>query len=220
MLALELMTDDIPPLKTSDTGVKALAWMDELRVSHLPIVNNVAFLGLISENDILDLNAPNDPIGNHTLSLVRPFVYSHQHFYEVLRMLSQHKLSLIPVLDEQEHFLGSIKLSTLLEKFADMASLKEPGGVIVLELNTNDYYLAEIAKIVESNDAKILSLYISSPTDSTKLEVTLKINRADLSSILQTFYRFNYSVKNTIHESEGDTEMKDRFDSFLSYLNV
>ena len=197
MLAHELMTDDIPPLKTSDTGVKALAWMDELRVSHLPIVNNIAFLGLISENDILDLNAPNDPIGNHTLSLVRPFVYSHQHFYEVLRMLSQHKLSLIPVLDDKEHFLGSIKLSTLLEKFADMASLKEPGGVIVLELNTNDYYLTEIAKIVESNDAKILSLYISSPSDSTKLEVTLKINRSDLSAILQTFYRFNYSVKNT-----------------------
>ena len=69
MLANELMTDDIPPLKTSDTGVRALAWMDELRVSHLPIVNNVDFLGLISENDILDLNAPNDPIGNHTLSL-------------------------------------------------------------------------------------------------------------------------------------------------------
>lgn len=220
MLAQDLMTDDIPPLKTSDSGVKALAWMDELRVSHLPIVNNVAFLGLISENDILDLNAPNDPIGNHTLSLVRPFVYSHQHFYEVLRMLSQHKLSLIPVLDEKEHFLGSIKLSTLLEKFADMASLREPGGVIVLELNTNDYYLTEIAKIVESNDAKILSLYISSPTDSTKLEVTLKINRTDLSAILQTFYRFNYSVKNTIHESEADIEMKDRFDSFLSYLNV
>ena len=220
MLAQDLMTDDIPPLKTSDTGVRALAWMDELRVSHLPIVNNVDFLGLISENDILDFNSPSDPIGAHTLSLVRPFVYKDQHFYEVLRTLSAHKLSLIPVLDENEHFMGSIKLSTLLEKFADMASLKEPGGVIVLELNANDYYLSEIAKIVENNDAKILSLYISSQTDSTKMEVTLKINRTDLSGILQTFYRFNYSVKTTIHQSESDDDLRQRFDSFLNYINV
>jgi CBS domain-containing protein len=220
MQAIELMTDEIPPIKTSDTVVKALAWMDELRVSHLPIVNNKAFLGLISENDILDLNAPNDPIGNHTLSLLRPFVYAHQHLYEVLRILSVNKLSLIPVVDENENFLGSIKLSTVLEKFAEMASLKEPGGVIVLELNNHDYSLTEIAKIVESNDAKILSLYISSSVESTKLEVTLKINRTDLSAILQTFYRFNYTVKSTIHESEADAGTKDRFDSFLSYLNV
>lgn len=219
-LAKDLITDDIPPLKTSDSGTKALQWMEEFRVMHLPIVNHEEFLGLISESDILDLNFPNEPIGAHSLSLPKPFVNENQHFYEVLKLASTFKLSLIPVLDDNEKFLGTITLSKLLEELSEMASMKENGGLIVLELNVNDYYLSEIARIIESNDAKILSLYISSPADSTKLEVTIKINRIDLSAIIQTFERFNYSIKASFHESVQDDDLKERFQSLMKYFDL
>jgi len=87
-------------------------------------------------------------------------------------------------------------------------------------LNLHDYSLSEISRIVESNDAKILSLYISSHTDSTKLEVTIKINRTDLSAIIQTFNRYNYTIKASFHQSEYVDDLKDRFDSFMSFLNI
>ena len=74
MFANELITDLVPPLRTSDSVDRALHWMTEFRVNHLPIVNNRDFLGLISEEDILDLNEPESPIGNHRLSLTNPFV--------------------------------------------------------------------------------------------------------------------------------------------------
>jgi hypothetical protein len=91
---------------------------------------------------------------------------------------------------------------------------------LVLELNIHDYSLSEIARIVESNDAKILSLYISSHIDSNKLELTVKINRTDLSPIIQTFNRYNYTIKASFHQSEYVDDLKDRFDSFMSFLNI
>jgi acetoin utilization protein AcuB len=220
MYARELISEDIPPLKTSDTGERALAWMDEFRVSHLPIVNNVDFLGLISENDILDFNSSSEPIGGHSLNLSRPYVFDYQHTYDVLKVMSSLKLSVIPVLNDKEQYLGLIHLSTLLQHFAEMASMKESGGLLILELNLHDYSLSEISRIVESNDAKILSLYISSHTDSTKLEVTIKINRTDLSAIIQTFNRYNYTIKASFHQSEYVDDLKERFDSFMSFLNI
>jgi acetoin utilization protein AcuB len=220
MYARELISDDIPPLKTSDTGERALAWMDEFRVSHLPIVNNVDFLGLISESDILDFNSASEPIGGHSLNLSRPYVFDYQHTYDVLKVMASLKLSVIPVLNDKDQYLGLIHLSTLLQHFAEMASMKESGGLLVLELNLHDYSLSEISRIVESNDAKILSLYISSHTDSTKLEVTIKINRTDLSAIIQTFNRYNYTIKASFHQSEYVDDLKDRFDSFMSFLNI
>ncbi len=220
MYARELISEDIPPLKTSDTGERALAWMDEFRVSHLPIVNNVDFLGLISESDILDFNSSSEPIGGHRLNLSRPYVFDYQHTYDVLKVMSSLKLSVIPVLNDKEQYLGLIHLSTLLQHFAEMASMKESGGLLVLELNSHDYSLSEIARIVESNDAKILSSYISSQIDSTKLEVTIKINRTDLSAIIQTFNRYNYTIKASFHQSEYVDDLKDRFDSFMSFLNI
>ena len=220
MYARELISDDIPPLKTSDTGERALAWMDEFRVSHLPIVNNVDFLGLISESDILDFNSSSEPIGGHSLNLSRPYVFNYQHTYDVLKVMSSLKLSVIPVLNDKDQYLGLIHLSTLLQHFAEMASMKESGGLLVLELNSHDYSLSEIARIVESNDAKILSSYISSQIDSAKLEVTIKINRTDLSAIIQTFNRYNYTIKASFHQSEYVDDLKDRFDSFMSFLNI
>jgi acetoin utilization protein AcuB len=220
MLAKELIKDLIPPLKTSDTGLKALSWMEEFKVKHLPIVNKEDFLGLISEEDILSLNAPEEPIGNHTLSLIRPYVSEDQHIYEVIKLITKLNLSLVPVLSNREQYLGVIIIPDLMEAIAILTAVNNPGGIIVLELNVNDYSLAEIAQIVESDDAKILSSYVSPHPNSTKMEVTLKVNKVDLTRLLASFYRYEYNVKASYHESEFNGDMQDRFDSFMNYLNI
>ncbi len=101
-----------------------------------------------------------------------------------------------------------------------MASIKDPGGVVILEMNPNDYTLSEISRIVEGNDAKILSSFVTTATDSNRIEVSLKINKTDLSAILQTFNRYNYTIKASFHKSEFIDEMKDRYDSFMNFMNV
>jgi len=221
MLAKDLISDVIPSLKTSDNGQKALYWMDIFRISHLPIVNNEDFLGLISDKDIYDLNMSEEPIGNHTLSLFSPYVTDNQHVYEVMELASRMMLTVVPVLDQNNRYLGLITLTDLLHYFADMAAIKQPGGILVLEINANDYSLTQIAQIVESNDAKILSMYISSHSLTTKMEVTLKINRQDLTSIIQTFNRFNYIIRASfMNDDDMDTLYENRYDLFMRYLNI
>lgn len=220
MLAKDLITDEIPPLKTSDTGSMAMNWMDEFKVSHLPIIHNEEYLGLISDTDILDLNITTTQLGTHKLSLIRPFVVENQHLYEIIKLISNMRLTVLPVLDKNLHYLGLIPITNLLQQFGSLAATNEPGGIIVLEMNIYDYSLAQIAQIVEGNDGKVLSCYVSTPADSTNIEVTVKVNREDISGMLQTFYRYSYNVKASYHQSRFQDDMKNRFDSFMNYINI
>jgi acetoin utilization protein AcuB len=220
MLAQELITDEIPPLKTTDTGLMAINWMDEFKVSHLPIVNKNEYLGLISDTDILDLNITDDELGKCKISLIRPFVKENQHIYEVIKMISAMKLTVLPVLNEHEHYLGLIPSTHLLQQFSMIAATNEPGGIIVLEMNVHDYSMTQISQIVEGNDGKILSCYLRHLPDSTQIEITLKLNKEDLSGTLQTFYRYNYNVKASYHQSEFLSDLKNRYDSFMNYINI
>jgi predicted transcriptional regulator len=221
MLAKDLISDVIPALRTSDSGQKALYWMDIFRISQLPIVNNEDFLGLISDKDIYDYNMAEEPIGNHTLSLFSPYVTEDQHIYEVIELASRLSLSIVPVLSNNSHYKGVITQNDLIHYFADFSALKEPGAIIVLEMSIHDYSLSQIAQIVESNDAKILSLYISSHSSSTRLELTLKISKNDLTSIVQTFTRYNYTIKSTFMDHDDmDSLYENRYDMFMKYLSI
>lgn len=220
MIAIEVITDEIPPLKISDTGEKALSWMEEFKVYELPLVNDHQFLGLVSENDLLDLNDPSKPLSELTIPLERPSVFGQDHIYSVISNMSEHRISVVAVLDEQENYVGMISQKDLIKNISSIAAFKEPGGIIELEMNTNDYSLVEIANIIESNGGKILSSYVKSNPDSTKLEVTIKTNKDDLSAILQTFTRYEYSIIASFDKSGSEDDLKQRFDAFIHYLNI
>ncbi|MEI7596166.1 MAG: CBS domain-containing protein [Bacteroidota bacterium] len=221
MIPKDIISNTIIPLRTSDFASKALSLMEEFKVAHIPIVNNEEFLGLISENDIYSLNEPNEVVGNHTLSLNRPYVNQNQHIYDVIRIASDLKLTIVPVLDEKTNiFLGVITQNSIIDYASKLFAVQNPGGIIVLEMGIHDYSLQQIAQIVESNDAKILSLFVITSDDSMQIEVTLKINKTDVAPILQTFHRYDYIVKASFDEGDYEEDLRDRYDSFLNYLNI
>jgi CBS domain-containing protein len=221
MVANDLISEIIPSLKTSDTGQTALNWMEIFRISHLPIVNNQDFLGLISDTDIYDMNQPDEPIGNHELTLLKPFVTDEQHLFEVVGIAARLKLSVVPVLDNHNHYKGVITTNDLIKHIAGISSMDQPGGIIVLEMIERDYSLTQIAQIVESNNVKVLSMYITSPKESTRLEVTLKVNTTDLLALLRTFERYNYDVKTWVTTNDSiDRFYSERFDLLMKYLNM
>ncbi len=220
MRAQELITDEIPPLTHTDTGEKALRWMDEFKVSHLPVLKNGNFVGVISESDIMDKMDQNETLDVLFDHLPRPYVLADAHIYEVLAKISEHKLSILPVLDTNEKYLGCTSIHHLITSMANTGSIKEPGGILVIEVNTIDYSMAQIAQIVESNNARILSSYIMSSPDSTKLEVTLKINLIELDRIIRTFERYDYVIKASYQKSSGDDDIQFRFDALMNYLNL
>ena len=219
MTAQQLISDSIIPLRTSETGDTALGIMNDFYVRHLPIVNDKQLLGLVSEEDILEHDA-HEPVGSYKLSLMQPFVKYNDHLYEILRLISEYRLTLIPVVDEDENYIGLVTLEDVLQFFSKTASFSEPGSIIVLEMSENDYNLTEIAQIAQSNDAKVLSLFLVSHPESTRLEVAIKLNKTDISAVLQTFDRYGYYVKASFGEEDDIESLKENYDSLINYLNI
>ena len=222
MIAKDLISDVVPVLSESNTGFQALNWMDIFKVSHLPVARGDEFIGLLSDNDIYDLNQTKEPIGKQKLSLFSSFVTQNQHIYDVIEKVSHLKLTVIPVLlEDEKSYLGLITLSDLMQNINNIFAVSEPGGVIVLELNSVDYSLSEIAQIVEGNDAKILSLYIKSSETSRKIELTIKVNKTNLTSIIQTFHRYDYIIKSSYSKDDDMQDLLfDRYNSFMKFLNT
>lgn len=220
MRAIDLITDEIPPLKHTDTGEKALNWMEEFKVSHLPVLKLGNFVGVISESDILDkmdLDKTLDELFQH---LPRPYTLASDHIYQVLSKIAEVKLTVIPVLNDQEGYIGCTSVQHLMSLIANTGSIKENGGILVLEMASTDYSMAQIGQIVESNDAKILSSYIMSSTDSTTIEVTLKINKIELDRIIRTFERYDYVIKASFQKSSFNDDLQFRYDALMNYLNL
>jgi acetoin utilization protein AcuB len=220
MFAVELIVDAIPPIHTSDTIQKVLDRMVEFRVRHLPIVNEEQFLGLLAESDIQPEIDPQTPIGSLALSLINPYVREDQHVYDVIRLFYEQQLSVVPVLDIKKNYLGIIPINAMNQYFATITSVSQPGGIILLDINNKNNSLAHMAQIVESDNAQILSSYVRTFPDSTRMEVTLKVNKQDISNIIATFLRYEYDVKATFNHSEHDDGAMDRYASLMNYLNL
>jgi len=220
MFASELISNSIPPLKTSDSVQKSLDRMAEFKLYHLPIVNETQFLGLVAEDDLIEVRDVEQAIGSLSLSILNPFVFEDVHVYDIIRLFNQLHLSVVPVLDYKKNYLGLISINNLLEYTSNIFAVKEYGGIIVLEISNRNNSLSHMAQIVEADNAQILSSYVQSFPDSTRLEVTLKINKTDLSGIIASFERYDYQVKAVFNSTISDNGTEDRFNSFMNYLNV
>lgn len=220
MLAKELISEAIPPLKLFDSIQMVLDRMDEFRVSHLPVVNDGVLLGMISDDDLIEVSNYSLSLNEASLSYNKVFLTEHQHIYEVLNIFNINKMTVLPVLDNNKAYLGVITGNTLIESLAVMTSARDSGGIIVLEMNTKNSSLAHIAQIIESESAQILSSYITAHLDSTRTELTLKVNRTDLSAITSSLSRYNYNILATYNDNKEDSGISDRYDQLMNYLNI
>jgi acetoin utilization protein AcuB len=220
MIAIELIADTIPPVHTSDTIQKVIDRMVEFKVRHLPIVNEEEFLGLIAEDDMFTESDHQLPISSLVLSLVNPYVFEDQHIYDVIRLFSERKLTVIPVLDKKKNYLGLISINDMNNYFARITAVSQPGGIIVLEVDNKNNSLAHMSQIVESDNAQILSSYVYTYPDSTRMEVTLKVNKQDISAIAASFLRYEYDIKATFNHTDNNDNSMDRYDSLMNYLNL
>ena len=220
MIARELITNDVPPIRSSETVEKALNWLDEFKVTHLAVVDGTQYQGLISENILYDAASSDMTIAELNVTLNRPFIYEDRHIYEVMKMVSDMQLSIAPILDKSDNYIGLTTLPSLMHLISNTSSISEPGSVIVLELNQNDYSLGHLAQIIEGDDTKILSTYITSSADSTLMEVTIKVNRKNIQGVLQALARYDYVVNASYSEIDYQEDMKDRFESLMKYLDM
>ncbi len=219
MIAENLISEDVLPLHITDTGDEALGLMSDYYLRHLPVVEKGELVSILSESQILEGDSL-AAISTYALPSQPVFVSQNDHLYDVMRLLAAHKLTAIPVLDENRQYKGLITLEKLIRFFAESGSFREPGSIIVFEMGRHDYSLAEIARIVEGEGAVVLSSFLQTFSDTNRIEVTIKLNAQQIASILATFERFNYQIKASFNEIELQNVLKERYDSLIAYLNI
>lgn len=220
MYASTLISYSVPPLKLSDTGVKALLWMNDFHVRHLPVVEEGKLLGILSEDEVLNFIDPDKTIGESEPVLLEKYVPANKHLYDIMRLVVNYNLTVIPVLDENQEYVGLITVEDLIRKLADTGSITHPGGVLVLSMAPRDYSLSEISRLIEAENTIILSSFISSPYGNNQLELTLKLNKEDLKHVIATLERFDYDIKSSFYESEIIDTLQDRYEGLMRYLDV
>ncbi len=220
MYASNCINPEIPFLQPEDKGLTALSLLEELKISEIPIVDNDIYVGLISEFDLLDYDLIEGEIKSLQRDLNKPHIYAKDHLFEAVSTLVNEELTVLPVLTEDDKYVGCIDHFTALKILADAEGFKSPGGVLEMEMAIHDYSMAEISRLVESNDLKIIHSYVNAIPDSKKVQLTLKLNKPDLGRLIKTLERFNYTITAFYQQDEYEEDLKKRYDSFLRYLNI
>lgn len=221
MLAEKLISESLPVVTPADTGQQALTLMELYRVSQLPVVKEREYLGLISDRLIDDLNLAGEKIEQHTLQLHTPHVHAHQHLFEVAAVMYKLNLDVIAVVDEEHNYLGAITLVGVSARLAQLLSVTEPGGVIILRTTWNNYSASQISQIIEGNDTRILGLFVNRTENSDSIEITMKLNKVELSAVIQTFTRYDYEIAAVYSDESMLSDMyEDRMEQFLRYMNI
>ena len=219
MYASSCINHEIPFLQPEDKGLTALSLLEELKIAELPLVDNDRYVGLITELDLLDYECIDGELSKIESKLVRPFVYEDDHLFDVVGKMASDDISVLPVITTDEKYIGAIDQSSVIKMIANAEAYKSSGGVIQLEFGIHDYSVTEISRLVESNDLKILNLYITASPDSSKIQVTIKLNKSELSGLIQTFNRFGYVITASFHKDVDEEDLRKRYEGFLRYMN-
>jgi len=220
MTALDLIAHDIPALKIEQTGRDAYHLLSDHHVKHIPVVDGTRLVGILSEEDVFN-HRLYDAVSEYDFSILRTFsVRSNEHLFEIMRIMGENRLTVIPVIDADGNYLGLVSQNMLLRAFSTTTSFAMPGGVLVLELNRRDYSLTTIARCVEEESAQVLTSIVTSTPDSELLEVTLKVNREDVTRIVAALERHGYNVKQSFAEDHYSETIRERYDSLMNYLSV
>ncbi|TAF33473.1 MAG: CBS domain-containing protein [Cytophagales bacterium] len=221
MLASDLINKDLPPLKPTDTVKKALSWMESFRVSELPVVDKRKYLGVVQEEMLYELSDSNMQLGELELEADNIFVKHNTHFYDVVKTAEMNDLKSLAVIDEQGLFMGTICVKDSLARMAKTYATQNPGGILVVGMDYYDYSLSNIARLIEENNAKILSSFLEADSqDSQRVKLTLKIDQTDLTRIIATLERFEYTILAKFDEAEINDYEKDRLDLLFRLLNI
>ncbi len=218
MLTRELISNSIPYLHKSDKVYQALQLMNDYHVAHLPIVEEEKYLGIISEEQLLHSDDQNI-LDQLAISDGGTSVQANDHFLKAIQVAVQNKLSVVPVI-ENEQILGIVTYNDLLKNASNFMSLNDPGALVVLEMEGKAYSFSEINKIIESNDAQITQLNSNVDSETGLIQVTIRINKLEVSDIISTFHRYEYNVKYYFGEEMYENELRTNYDNLMHFLNI
>jgi len=219
MYAHNLISNETPQVRTSDLCGTVLDWMDEYDVLHLPVFEGNKFQGLVSQSLLLDL-AEEMPLANLPNAFLDIHVTAEAHLFDIIKLMNAASLSVVPVFTKEMEFSGVVRYVDVIKFLGSSSAAIQPGALLELQMHSTDYSMADMARIIEGNDAKILFANVVRLPDSKDIKVFLKLNTNDVSGVLQTFSRYDYKVFSSVQNNEFEEDLRDRFDSLMNFINM
>ena len=220
MLAVELNNNNIPQLQLQDTIAKALQLVSDFKVSHLPVVSEEKFLGLISEEDLMDAHNKNMRIELLQSDFILASINENDHFLQAVNISNLYQTNVVPVTNIENELVGTITRQTLLRTLGSFSGAQEIGGIIVLEMERNQFTISDISRIIESNGATVLHLNTTIQPETGLLRVTIHINKKELSAVVAAFERYEYYVIYYFSEEKFDNEVHSNYRHLMNYLDI
>jgi acetoin utilization protein AcuB len=218
MLTRNIISNSIPYLHKQDKVYQALQLMNDYHVAHLPVVDDETYLGIISEEQLLHSDDDNQ-LEELSFNDGGTSVQGSEHFLKAIQVAVQKNLSIVPVVEDKQ-MLGIVTYNDLLRNASDFMSLNDPGALIVLEMEDRNYSFTEINRIVESNDSQITQLNTYTDPETQTTQVTIRINKLEISSLIATFQRYEYNVKYYFGEELYENELRSNYDNLMHYLEI
>jgi acetoin utilization protein AcuB len=220
MLTTELINNSIPHLRLQDTVSKALQLLNDFRLTHLPVISDEKYIGLISEDDLLEAEDKNISIEKLQENFLTKSVGDNEHFLSAINFCNQFGTTVVPVINEERGLIGVITTANLLKALGDFSGANSIGGIVVLEMERNQFAISEISRIVESNDATVLHLNTTTHPDTGILTVTLHLNKKDVAAIIASFERYQYNIIGYFGNEKFENEIHSNFRHLMSYLDI
>ena len=214
----EYITNDLKAIDSFDSIAAVQDFFNDLHFSHFPVLEEGVYIGSIAAEDIETFDSDKKII-DYRFTLEGFFTKTDTIWLDVLEVFAKNHTNLVPVLDENNSYVGYYEIEDIMKFFHETPFLQEPGGIIVVRKGVLDYSMSQITQIVESNNGKLLGLFISEAT-ADSVEITLKITLGAMNEIIQTFRRYNYEIISEHQDDNYINNLKERSDYLDKYLNI
>jgi hypothetical protein len=214
----QLIINDIRPFDIASKIKEVQTVFNQLSYTHIPVTKEGTYVGCVSETDAHCFDG-DKVLHDFQYTLETFFVRETTNWLDILEAFALNHCNIMPVLSKDNAYLGYYELSDIMNLFNDTPFLSEAGGIIVVEKGIRDYSFSEICQIVESNDARVLGVFVSK-IDNDQLQATIKIGHTGMNAIVQTFRRYNYTVISKHEEDKFMDDLKERSNYLDKYLNM
>lgn len=212
------ITNDFRPIDSQETIASVQDFFADVNFSHFPVLENDTFIGSIASDDVETFDTDKKAI-DYKYTLERFFARKSMLWLDVLEVFAKNHTNTVPVIDENNTYIGYYEMEDIMKFFQETPFLKEQGGIIIVQKGLLDYSMGQITQIIESNNGKILGCFISE-ADLENVQITVKIGVGPMNEIIQTFRRYNYEIISEHQEDAYINSLKERSDYLDKYLNI
>ena len=214
----DYINNDYKAIESSETIENIQDFFSEVSYSHFPVVEEGIYIGSIAADDIetFDLDKK---IKEYRYTLEGFYARKNMIWLDVLEVFAKNHSNVVPILDDANSYVGYYELEDIVKFFHETPFLKEQGGIIIIKTSLLNFSMSQITQIVESNNGKLLGLFVSD-SDATTVEITVKIALGGVNEIIQTFRRYNYEIISEHNDDNYLNNLKERSEYLDKYLNI